>query len=290
MTESLAGRAAIFELSGLTQRELEKLPAAAFSPDIEDIRERFKKCKVKSVSQIYEAIFNGSMPEIAAERVDREQYYSNYVNTYLERDVADLSQVGKLDQFYDFLVFMAARTSQELKYSDISSAIGVSLPTVREWVTILERSGVIYILHPYYSNLTKRLIKTPKMYFMDTGLAAYLCRWPDFRTLESGAMSGAFLETYVVTEIVKSFYNIGKEPDLFYYRDIDKKEIDLVFALGQDIYPIEIKKAANPKDPAKNFSVLGRLGMNICPGLILCLREDLVPYDRENWLCPISVL
>lgn len=128
----------------------------------------------------------------------------------LERDIQDLAQVGKLNEFYDFLVFVAARTGQELKYDEIAKTIGVSLPTAKSWISILERSGVIFILRPYFSNISKRLVKTPKVYFMDTGLAAYLCRWPNAETLANGAMDGVFFETYVVTEIVKSYYNAGQ--------------------------------------------------------------------------------
>lgn len=214
----------------------------------------------------------------------------DYINTYIERDIKDLAQVGKLNEFYDFLVFMAARTGQELKYDEIAGAIGVSAPTAKSWVTILERSGVIFILRPYSSNLTKRLVKTPKVYFMDTGLAAYLCRWPSAETLERGAMDGAFLETYVVTEIVKSYFNAGKPVDLFYYRDIDKKEIDLLIAEGEKLYPIEIKKGKEPAKSDKNFGVLRQFKKTVEPGIILCMSDELIPYNRESWYCPVSVL
>lgn len=153
----------------------------------------------------------------------------------------------------DFLVFMAARTSQELKYNEIANAIGISSPTAKSWVSILESSGIIFIMRPYYSNLSSRLVKTPKFYFMDTGLAAYLCRWPNAETLENGAMDGAILETFVVSEIIKSYYNAGKQPDLYYYRDIDQKEIDLLVVEGDKMYPIEIKKGKAPAYPDKNF-------------------------------------
>ena len=226
---------------------------------------------------------SNSMPDIF-------QMDAAYINTYIERDIKDLAQVGKLNEFYDFLVYMAARTGQELKYSDIANAIGISAPTAKAWVSILERSGVIFILHPYYSNITKRLVKTPKVYFMDTGLAAYLCRWPNAATLENGAMDGAFLETYVVTEIVKSCFNAGKPADLFYYRDIDRKEIDLLIVEGDTMYPIEIKKGKEPSKPDKNFDVLAQFKMNVQPGIILCMSDELIPYNRQTWCCPISVL
>ena len=185
---------------------------------------------------------------------------------------------------------MAARTGQELVYSDIARTVGVSAPTVKEWVSLLESSGVIFLLRPYFSNITKRLVKTPKMYFMDTGLAAYLCRWPNAETLENGAMDGAFYETRVVTEILKSYYNAGIRPDLYYYRDLDKRKVDLLIVKGEDIYPIEIKKGAAPEKAGKNFGVLGKLGMKVNPGLVICSRESLIPYSRDIWYCPISIL
>lgn len=290
VSESLAGRIAIFDMAGLSAGELEDRPAALFHPDLNSLRERAKYSKKKNIHEIYADIFRGSMPKLRSTDLDRDRFYMDYINTYIERDIKDLAQVGKLNEFYDFLVYMAARTGQELKYNDIAASIGVSAPTAKAWVSILERSGIIFTLRPYFSNITKRLVKTPKVYFMDTGLAAYLCRWPDAATLENGAMDGAFLETYVVTEIVKSYYNAGKPVDLFYYRDIDKKEIDLLMIEGDKIYPIEIKKGKEPARPDKNFSVLQQFKLNIQPGIILCMSDELLPYNREAWYCPVSVL
>lgn len=262
--------------------------AGTFHPALEKLRERMQSCSLRNVHEIYERIFKGGMPKLIATGMDRERFYVDYINTYLERDIKELSLVGKLGEFYDFLVFMAARTSMELKYSEIANAIGISAPTAKEWVSILERSGIIYILRPYYSNITNRLVKTPKMYFLDTGLAAYLCRWPNAETLENGAMDGAFFETYVVSEIVKSYYNAGKRPDLYYYRDIDGKEIDLLFVEGDRIYPVEIKKAKMPNHADKNFSVLNKLKMDIQPGVILCMADEMLPYSRDVWYFPAA--
>ena len=290
VSESLAGRIAVFDMAGLSAAEIENRPAALFRPDLDSIRERLRCSVPKDVHQVYEEIFRGGMPRLRTTDLDRDRYYMDYVNTYIERDIKDLAQVGKLNAFYDFLVYMAARTGQELIYNDIASAIGISAPTAKEWVSILERSGVIYILRPYFSNMTKRLIKTPKVYFMDTGLAAYLCRWPNAVTLENGAMDGAFFETYVVTEIVKSCFNAGKPADLYYYRDVDRKEIDLLIIEGGKAYPIEIKKGKEPSKPDRNFDVLDRLGMDIQPGIILCMSDELIPYSRRAWYCPVWAL
>lgn len=242
VSESLAGRVAIFDMASLSTAEIEARPAALFHPNLDSIRERLKYSRHKNIHEIYEDIFRGGMPKLRSTDMDRDRFYMDYINTYIERDIKDLAQVGKLGEFYDFLVFMAARTGQELKYDEIASAIGVSAPTAKSWVAILERSGVIFILRPYYSNITKRLVKTPKVYFMDTGLAAYLCRWPSAETLENGAMDGAFFETYVVTEIVKSYFNAGKPVDLFYYRDIDKKEMTCCLLRGIKCTPLRLKR------------------------------------------------
>ncbi len=289
ITESLAGRVAIFELSGLSQSEIDGKEGILFNPDIDYLKE--KEFTPYDLNELYKRIFNGGMPKILTTEIDRDKYYSDYINTYLERDIHQLEQVGKLNEFYDFLVYMAARTSQELHYDEIAKSIGISAPTAKAWVTILERSGIIFILHPYYTNITDRLVKIPKVYFMDTGLAAYLCRWPNAETLANGNMDGAFLETYVVTEIVKTYYNSGKPVNnLYYYRDIDKKEIDLIIVDAMNIYPIEIKKSKSLNHPDKNFTVLKKFGLNIRPGLIFCLTEELIPYNRNCWYCPISII
>ena len=189
------------------------------------------------------------------------------------------------------MVYIAARTGQEIQYDDISKQVGISSPTVKSWITILERSGVIFLLHPYSSNLTDRLIKRPKLYFMDTGLAAYLCRWPNAETLQSGNMDGAFLETFVISEIVKSFYNKGKPiNNLYFYRDFDQKEIDLLMVTADSIYPIEIKKSKDPNKPDKNFNVLNRFGLEVKPGIVICMNENIMPINKQCYLVPVSLI
>lgn len=289
VSESLAGRVAIFEMSSLSQREIDNKEAKFFNPDLEDIKKQ--SFVYKDIKEVYQIIFNGGMPKVIASKVNREKYYSDYVNTYLERDIKDLSGVGKLNEFYDFLVFMAARTAQELKYDEISKQVGVSSPTIKSWVSILERSGIIFILHPYYLKVTDRLIKTPKVYFMDTGLAAYLCRWPNAATLQNGNMDGAFFETFVISEIVKSYYNSGKSiNNLYYYRDIDKKEIDLLVVEANCIYPIEIKKSKEPNKPDANLSVLDKFNIEIKPELVICMCNEVIPYNKKCYLIPVSLL
>ena len=287
VSESLAGRVAILEMSSFSQSELEGRGGLPFFPEIADLQTR--PFTPKNTEEIYRRIFEGGMPKLISDpAMDRDRYYSDYVNTYLERDIRDLAQVGKINQFYDFLVYVASRTAQEIKYDDIAKAVGVSAPTAKSWISILEQSGVIYILRPYASRLTNRLVKTPKLYFMDTGLAAYLCRWPNAETLQNGNMDGAFLETYVVSEIVKSYWNAGKPlNDLYYYRDIDQKEIGLLFAQADALYPIEVKKAIAPTHPDKNFSALNKFGLTVKPGVVCCMVNEMTPINKNCYLFPV---
>lgn len=290
LSETLAGRVGIFSFSSFCQSEVLSIFRPVFSGEIEELKKRERVSSLSSVNSVFERIFNGGMPRLNTTNIPRERFFMDYVNTYLERDIHDLEQVGKLNEFYNFLVFMAARTGQELKYDEIAKNIGISAPTAKAWVSILERSGIIFILQPFYINITNRIVKTPKVYFLDTGLAAFLCRWPTPETLQSGAMSGAFFETFVISEIVKSYYNTGKDLNLYYYRDIDKKEIDLLLVNADGIIPIEIKQAKSPSEATKNFSVLKKLNLPVKQGLVLCMADELVPYNKDAYLCPISLI
>lgn len=289
ISETLAGRVAVFSLLPLSQREIDGKESEPFCPEIEALKS--KDYENKTLSNTFERIFQGGMPKLLGDKtLDRDLYFSSYMDTYIERDVSALEQVGKLDEFRALVTYLAANTAQELKYESISRDIGVSAPTVKEWVTILQRSGIIYILRPYYNNINRRLVKTPKCYFLDTGLAAYLTRWPTYETLMNGNASGAFFETFVVGEILKSYYNCGKEPNIYYYRDIDKKEIDLLMVGSNQVFPIEIKKFKTPSEADKNFSVLDKLGLKVMPGLVLCMADEFFPIKREVWLCPITMI
>ena len=290
VSESLAGRVAVFDMASLSSAEIEGRPFRIFSSEIDSLKETEKTAVKKDVHEIYKQIFRGGMPKLVTSDIERDRYYSDYVNTYLERDIKGLAQVGKLGEFYDFLVLLAARTAQELKYDELAKAIGVSAPTVKNWVSILEQSGVIVTVRPYASTLSKRLVKTPKVYFTDTGLCAYLSRWPSPETLENGAADGAFLETYVVSELLKSYYNAGKTNDLYYYRDVDKREIDLLIEQAGKLYPIEIKKSKNPAHPDKNFAVLNVFKKQVAPAIVVCMSDSLIPYSRNVWLCPVSLI
>jgi len=187
----------------------------------------------------------------------------------------------------------AGRTGQMLNYTAIANDVSVSLPTIERWISVLVASNIVYLLQPYFNNRTKRVIKTPKLYFLDTGLAAYLTRWNSKEALESGAMAGAFFETYIISEIIKSYYNAGiSEPPLYYYRDKDNREIDLIIEGNGQLHPIEIKKTANPvKEDIRSFSVLNKLqGIKRGSGGIICNYEKLLYMDDDNAVIPVSYI
>ena len=299
VSESLAGRVSVVELEGLSLREIKGISFNRhFVPTETYIRERERSLK-EYRQGLWETIHRGSYPELYA-NPEREwvDFYQSYVKTYLERDVNKLIKVKNHLTFVKFLTCVAARTGQMINYANISSEIGVSEITVKEWISILEKSGIIYILKPYTSSALNRAIRTPKLYFRDTGLCCYLTRWLTPDTLKNGAMAGAMFETFVINEILKSYSNEGLEYDfnVFYYNGKDKKkkkengreievdgEIDLILQEDGILYPIEIKMSATPKaDMASEFDVLDgvpdkKRGM----GAIICLYDKKL-FLREN--------
>ena len=281
VTESLAGRVGILELQGISQRErYETVFNRAFIPTQEYIDKRMPS--VTSYKDLWSDIHRGYMPELSFyPNKDREIFYSSYVQTYIERDVRQLTQVADETLFLQFMVSLAARSGELLNYDSIATDIGVSVPTIKRWISILQTSRIIYLLQPYSNNHLKRAIKTPKVYFMDTGLMAYLTRWPTPETLSNGAKAGNFFETFIVGEIIRSFYNAGKtDLPLYFYRNKDGAEIDLVIEESGMLYPVEIKMSASPKlAMARAFSHLdGIPEMRRGTGVILC------QYDRPIWL------
>lgn len=232
------------------------------------------------------------MPNIVTKTTERNNYFSSYISTYIERDVKQLLNVGKTMEFYNFMQYIAVRTAQEINYSTIANEIGVDSKTIKNWISILESSGIIYLLQPYYSNLSNRIIKSPKLYFMDTGLCSYLAKYPNSETLEVGALSGAIFETFIVSEIIKNLTSYGVDPQmhLYYYRDKDQKEIDLIYAKADTLYPIEIKKGISPSNPDKHFEVLKKYSNNVATGLVICMSSKLQPINKNCWLVPIEYI
>ena len=246
-SESLAGRVGIVNLLGMANSELAGQTSAPFKTKPDDIMKKVIDAKPQKLGEVFERIFKGSMPALFVDRtISTDIFFSSYVQTYLQRDVRDLTQVGDELAFFRFLSCVAARTSQMVNYADMAKDTGISPPTAKQWLSILVSSGIVALVEPYFNNALKRIIKSPKMYFLDTGLCAYLTKWTTPEALEAGAMSGAFFETWIVSEIIKSYYNAGKRPPLYYYRDKDQREIDLIIHENNTLYPIEIKKAAAP--------------------------------------------
>lgn len=278
VSDSMAGRIAIIELAPLSLREIQKCPFnKPFIPTMEYVMQR--KNEANSPKNIWKIIHRGGYPELQNGEIEWSTFYSSYIKTYLERDVRELSAVQDLDTFRKFMVACAARTGQILNYSNIADEIGKDANTIKRWISILEASGIIYILEPFSSNALKRVIKTPKLYYRDTGLAAYLTRWLSPETLANGAMSGAFFETFVISEILKSYSNCGMDYRYFvsYYRGKDRTagEAEIDFIIEQDgiLYPIEIKQSSKvTADMTAAFQVLDRIpdkkrGM----GAVLCM-------------------
>ena len=291
ITETLAGRIGILEFQGLSLREInEENFNMSFVPN-----DLFTKSIRKPMMEdLWTIIHKGSMPELYNKpEIDWQLYYASYVRTYIERDVRSLLNVKNLDTFSRFIISVAARTGSILNYTNISNEIAVDTKTVQSWIKVLEASGIILLIKPFSNNALKRTIESPMLYFLDTGLVCYLLKWTTKETLQNGAMSGQILETYAVSEIVKSFKNKGiHEIPIYFYRDKDMKEIDLIVVDQDKLYPIEIKKAMNPvKSMAKNFSVLKRaIGFVVDKEMILCLIERNT-YLSDNLLAyPIKLI
>jgi predicted AAA+ superfamily ATPase len=294
VSESLAGRIGILNLLGLSLREIKGDDFNMhFIPTGEYFDKRKATVKSTDYKEIWNIIHKGSMPAMYAGNLDWQMFYSAYAKTYIERDVRDLAQVGDELKFIKFMTVMASRTSQMVNLTAIANEVGISVPTADRWQSILVSSNIIYLLQPFYNNLTKRAIKTPKLYFLDTGLAAYLTKWNTPDVLEAGAMAGAFFETFVVAEVLKSYHNAGiLDPALYYYRDKDQKEIDIIIEQNGVLYPVEIKKTSNPKkEHIESFSVLNKIkGIKVGTGGIVCMYDKCVRINENNMIVPIAYL
>ncbi|MGM0608953.1 MAG: ATP-binding protein [Candidatus Muiribacteriota bacterium] len=294
ITESLAGRICIVNLCGLSNREIYKsnfnIP---FIPSESYLKAR-EKCLINlEYKDLWKIIHKGSMPAMYVDNIEWQSFYSSYTKTYIERDVKDLAQVGNELKFLKFMTALAARTSQVLNISNIANEIGVSATTCDRWLSVLIASNIVFLLKPYSNNILKRALKTPKIYFLDTGLAAYLTRWMNSEVLETGAMSGAFFETFVIAEILKSYYNNGIiDPLLYYYRDKDKNEIDLLIEENGVLYPVEIKKTSTPqKNHLKNFKFFEKKSPEkIGQGALICNYDKIFWFDDKNKVIPVSYL
>ena len=294
ISESLAGRAAVFNMSSMNQIEAQGLSGSLFKPSIKELleKENSSNVKYKNKKEIFEFIFRGGMPDIVTNNSEREMYFKSYFDTYIEKDVLKLIAASSELQFRRFISYLALRTAKQVNYEVFGRELGLDSQTVKRWLSILVTSGIIVLLEPYMSNISNRIIKAPKLYFMDTGLCAYLCKWPSAEMLEECAMNGAFFETFVVSEIIKSFYNFNVDikNNLFYYRDIDQKEVDLLYVENNSIFPIEIKKGENPSKPNKNFNVLLKYGLEIKQGLVIDACDKIRPINNNVYTYPVYLL
>jgi len=293
VTESLAGRVGLLDLLGLSQAELTGR-ANVCKPFVPNEAMSLNSTTPKDRSSTLEAVYNriwlGAFPQLNQFGPGaRDTFYRSYIQTYIERDVQHILRVTDHITFSRFLSAVAANTGQLLNLASLARDIGVDNKTIKSWLSILETSGLIYLLQPYFSNLNKRVVKAPKLYFLDTGLAAYLTRWPDAASLQAGSLSGAILETWVVSEIIKSYWHNGKEAPLFYYRDSDMREVDLLIESGDTLYPVEIKRTATPtRHACRQFPVIETLGKRLGHGAVICLIES--PLKLSTSVTAISAL
>ena len=282
VSESLAGRVGILQMLGFSSAETSK-NANASQPFSPAKWKTFTGRKPVKLMELYKQIWRGCFPAIVTNNhVDHNLFYSSYVQTYLQRDVKALVNVGDEMAFMKFLRGAAARTGQLLNIAELGRDANVTHNTAKKWLSVLEASGLIYLLEPYHSNITKRLVKTSKIYFMDTGLAAYLTQWSSPETLEAGAASGAFFETWAISEIIKSYWHNGKTAPLYFYRDNDQREIDLLIIQDGQISPVEFKKSSTPgKNDIRHFSALNKLGLPVGSGVVICMSDSTMPINEN---------
>ena len=288
--ETLAGRVAIINMSALSQSEIYKKNNASFKIDIESLKER--KGKIADISEIYTRIFNGSLPGlISGKYKNKNIYYSSYITTFIERDISE--EIEGIDKFLfsDFIRACACRISQVLNVHALANDVGISDDTAKRWLRVLEKSQIIYLLHPYSNNLLKRTIKAPKLYFFDTGIVVHLTRQSSSEVLLNDSMNGTILENYVINEIIKTYQNECNDPLAYYYRDTNGNEIDLCIIYDNQIHPIEIKKTSNPDSKMiKSFHLLDNLNIKRGAGALICFTDKLSAFNEQNFIVPVYLI
>ena len=295
VSESLSGRIGLLTLLGYSLREIYgsdfDLP---FLPTEDYFAKRRTCLKNMEYGDVWKIIHRGSMPELCENpEYDWQMFYGAYLRTYIERDVGDLAEIGDSIKFSKFMVAVAAMSGNLLNKASLARDVGISEPTAERWLGILVASNIVYLLQPYSNNITKRAIKTPKVYFLDTGLAAYLTKWNTPDVLKSGAMAGAFFESFVISEIIKSYYNRGiLEPPIYFYRDKEMNEIDLIIENAGKLHPIEIKKHADPaRKDVEAFDLLDRIGgARRGSGGVICLYDNMVTLKGDERVIPVQYL
>ena len=295
VSESLSGRIGLVTLLDFSLRESHNIDFdMPFLPSDDYFSARRQQLADISYDEVWHTIHRGSMPELFDNPdYDWQMFYGAYVRTYIERDVRDLTEIGDTIKFTRFMTAAAASTGQLLNLASLARDVGISQPTAARWLSILVASNIVYLLQPYFNNVIKRAVKTPKLYFLDTGLAAYLTRWNTSDVLKSGAMAGAFFESFVIAEIIKSYYNKGiLEPPLYFYRDKDMNEINLLIEDGGSLYPLEMKKHADPqKKDVDTFALIDKIpNVKRGTGGVICLYDNLVTLKGDDRVIPIKFL
>lgn len=291
--ETLAGRIGILELYSLSKNEVEGI---AFSNEMDFslscLRERQSLTKKNDIIQVFEHIWRGGMPDvIEADAEQRQEYFNSYIETYLMRDIAEEGGITDTVRFHKFMKACAALTTEQVNYKTLADSAEISQPTAKEWLRLLQGLGVVYLLQPYANNELRRLVKTPKLYFCDTGLCAYLSMWLTRDTLMNGAASGHYFENYVVIELLKNFAYAPSGVNLTYYRDANAKEIDVFVEENGIIHPLEIKKSANPdRREVKKYELLDKVKLERGNGGIVCMCEEVIPIDAKNCFIPCNLI
>lgn len=291
--DSLSGRICILRMYGLSQRErLRMTSLPAFSFELDDLMEREKHFPENDIADVFEFIWRGSMPgTILMDQEQLQEYYNSYINTYLMRDAVDDNGISDTAGFLNVLRACAAFTGNLVNYSDLASAGGVSVPTARSWVKVLQTMGVICLLEPWSNNELKRLVKTQKLYFCDTGLASFLSMWTSRDVLMNGAASGHFFENYVVMEFMKLYSVSASKANLTFYRDSNQNEIDLIVEENGQTHPVEIKRSANPdRKLVKVFRMLNTPSSSPGRGAVVCMTDRVFPIDGENCMVPCNIV
>lgn len=291
--ETLAGRIGILELYSFSKNEVEGL----IFPNEMDfslpcLLARQQLVPKNDIIQVFEHIWRGGMPDAqGADPEQRQEYYNSYIETYLMRDVAEEGGITDTVRFYKFMKACTALVAEQVNYKTLAESAEISQPTAKEWVRLLQGLGIIYLLPPYANNELKRLTKTPKLYFCDTGLCAYLSMWLTRDTLMNGAASGHYFENYVVTELLKNFSYAPSKVNLTYYRDSNAKEIDVFVEENGIIHPLEIKKSANPdRREVKKYELLDKAKLERGSGGIVCMCEEVIPIDAQNCFIPCNLI
>lgn len=295
VSESLSGRLGLMTLLGYSLREMQNIDFdTPFLPTDDYFSARKRFCAEIEYDDVWNIIHRGSMPELFENpNFDWQMFYAAYLRTYIERDVRELTEIGDAVKFSKFMIAAAAMTGNLLNVASLARDVGISPPTAERWLSVLVASNIVYLLQPYSNNITKRAIKTPKLYFLDTGLVAYLTKWTSPEVLKNGAMSGAFFESFVIAEIIKSYYNKGiLEPPIYFYRDKEMNEIDLLIESNGALHPIEIKKHADPtKKDIEHFDILDKLpDIERGSGGVVCLYDNLVTLKNNDKVIPVKYL